>query len=57
MLHLSSLGQCMITLGATRIVPTAKLMFASALYVAVEGVRPIARETMASLFWPELDEE
>jgi len=57
MIHLHSLGQCMISLGATRIVPTAKLMFASALYVAVEGVRPIARESMASLFWPDLDEE
>lgn len=57
MIHLHSLGQCMITVGATRVLPTTRLVFASALYVALEGTRTIARDAMAGLFWPELDEE
>ena len=39
------------------LLPTARLLFASALYVAVEGTTSIAREQMASLLWPELTEE
>ena len=57
MMHLHSLGQCMISLGAARLLPTARLMFAGALYVAVEGSRSIGREQMAGLLWPDLSEE
>ncbi|HUO52131.1 MAG TPA: AAA family ATPase, partial [Gemmatimonadaceae bacterium] len=57
MIHLHSLGQCMITVGATRLLPSAKLMFASALYVAMEGTRSIARDAMTAIFWPGADEE
>ena len=56
-MHLHSLGQCMITMGAARVLPTARLMFAGALYVAVEGARSIGREQMAGLLWPDLTEE
>ncbi len=56
MIHLQSLGQCLISIGATRLAPNARMLFASALFVAVEGRRKIERSRFTETLWPELPE-
>ncbi len=56
MIHLQSLGQCLISIGATRLAPNARMLFASALFVAVEGRRKVERSKFTETLWPELPE-
>jgi DNA-binding SARP family transcriptional activator len=57
MIHLRSLGACEIDVGDTRLLPTARTLFAGALYLAVEGARPIPREQFLELLWPDAADE
>lgn len=57
MIHLHSLGKCEIELGDTRLMPNSRTFFAAALYLAIEGKRPVEREHLLRLLWPDSDDD
>lgn len=56
MIRLRSLGQCAIEVGGVRIVPDAGVLFATLLYLVVEGERHVLRAELSELVWPDIDQ-
>ena len=54
MIRLRSLGQCSIETPTARLGPEAEILFATALYLAIERGRRIPRPALARLFWPDV---
>jgi len=57
MIRLRSLGQCVIEVGDVRLTPAAETLFATALYLVVEGPRPIDRRELLDLVWADAKHE
>ncbi|HJU65942.1 MAG TPA: AAA family ATPase, partial [Gemmatimonadaceae bacterium] len=53
MIRLRSLGQCSIETPAARLGPEAEIVFATALYLAMERGRRVPRPAMARMLWPD----
>ncbi len=51
MIRLHSLGQCTIEVGDSRLTPSAETLFAAALYLVLEGGRPIERREIIEVIW------
>lgn len=51
MIRLHSLGQALIEVGDVRLTPSAETLFAAALYLVLEGGRPVARRELADVLW------
>ena len=56
MIRLRGLGQCTLEVGDTRLLPAAETLFATALYLVLEGGRPIARRVLMEVLWPTVSE-
>ena len=56
MLRLKSLGQTIIEADDARLTPAAETVFAVALYLIVEAGRPIGRDELTRLLWPDVSE-
>jgi DNA-binding SARP family transcriptional activator len=57
MITVRSLGECVIHVGSTVVTPEAQVVFATTLYFAHHGGRPVSRRALAALFWPEADDQ
>jgi len=62
MIRLRSLGECLIEVGDTRVTPAAGTVFATALYLVLEGGRSaqggraIARRELVDVLWADADD-
>ena len=56
MIRLRGLGQCTLEVGDTRLLPAAETMFATALYLVLEGGKPIGRRALMEVLWPTVSE-
>lgn len=56
MLRLKSLGQTLIEAGEARLTPAAETVFATALYLIIEAGRPVGRDELTRLLWPDVSE-
>src|SRR5258705_9367604 len=56
MIHLHTLGDAVITVGEKEIRPTAPLVFAALLYLAVERGRRVPRTALQEMLFPNVDE-
>jgi DNA-binding SARP family transcriptional activator/tetratricopeptide (TPR) repeat protein len=54
MLRLKSLGETLIEVDDARLTPVAETIFATALYLVVEGGHPVGRDELARLVWPDV---
>ncbi|HEX6534476.1 MAG TPA: AAA family ATPase [Gemmatimonadaceae bacterium] len=55
MIRVRTLGKAVIEIGDTVLTPTAETLFATALYLALEG-RAVTRHDLARLIWPDATE-
>ncbi len=56
MLRLKSLGQTLIEIDDARLTPAAETVFATALYLIIETGRPVGRDELTRLLWPDVSE-
>jgi DNA-binding SARP family transcriptional activator len=56
MLRLKSLGQTLIEVDGARLTPVAETLFAIALYLVMEAGKPVGRDELARLIWPNVSE-
>ena len=56
MLRLKSLGQSVIEAGEARVMPAAETVFATALYLVMEAGRPVGRDELTRLLWPDVSD-
>ncbi|MGH7622908.1 MAG: AAA family ATPase, partial [Gemmatimonadaceae bacterium] len=56
MLRLKSLGQTLIEVDDARLTPAAETLFATALYLIMEAGKPVGRDELARLIWPNVSE-
>jgi len=56
MIRLRGLGQCTLEVGDTRLLPAAETLFAAALYLVLEGGKPVTRRALLEVLWPTVSE-
>jgi DNA-binding SARP family transcriptional activator/tetratricopeptide (TPR) repeat protein len=54
MLRLKSLGQTLIEVDGAPLTPAAETLFATALYLVMEAGKPVGRDELARLIWPDV---
>jgi DNA-binding SARP family transcriptional activator len=55
--RINTLGRALAIIGDRSLDPGAELVFAGVLYLALEGGRPISREGLSALLWPDASRE